>query len=265
MRKRVDDTGEERLATYDAVKAVVGLGDPIRPESRQQKVRGILQHVFGSSPKFGVVQRKLLGSSVDLVGRSVIVADPTMDMDHIGIPLEKAWSVYQPYIIRRLVRSGMPGMHAAKQVVDRQPRALEALQAEIKERPVLVNRAPTLHRYGMMAFHPVLTKGSPIRVSPIVTGGFGADFDGDTMQFHVPADPRAVKEAYTKLMPSKNLLSTSHFQAHYLPTMEYQGGLYTATARKAESKSKVFNSKHAAIEAYRRGEIGPTQSVEIRT
>ena len=263
MQKKVAETPEERLATYDAMKAVVGLGDPIRPETRQQQVKGILQHVFGSGPKWSYLQRKLLGSSVDLVGRAVITPDPNMDIDHIGVPIEQAWTVYRPYIIRRLVRSGVPGMQAAKMTLDRVPKALDALQAEMQERPVLINRAPTLHRYGLMAFRPVLTHGSPIRFSPTVCKGFGADFDGDAVQLHTPADARAVKEAYDKLLPSKNLISVNDFRAHYTPSMEYQGGLYIASQRKSKNLPKIFQSKQAAIEAYRRGEIPADQQVVI--
>jgi DNA-directed RNA polymerase subunit beta len=179
MEGKVGDLGEERLAIYNSLKAVTGLGDPIHQENRERDVKGILKNVFGSSPKYGMVQKKLLGSAVDMVGRAVILPNPDLDMDQAGIPEEKAWDVYKPFIVRSLVRKGMPVTHAMRQVQDRTKPAKDAMLVEMEERPVILSRAPVLHRYGVMAFRPKLVKGHALQLPPMVYSGFGADNDGD--------------------------------------------------------------------------------------
>jgi len=175
-----EDIGDERLATYQALKGVTGLGDPIHPKNQERQVRGILKHIFGASPKLGTVQRRLLGSSVDFVGRSVITPNPDLDMDQVAVPENSAWEIYRPFVIRRLVQSGMPRLQAARVTKERSAAARDALVAEMSQRPVIVNRAPTLHRYGIMAAWPRLTKNSVLEVSPLTVKGFGADFNGDS-------------------------------------------------------------------------------------
>lgn len=259
-----DDVGEERLATYRALKGVTGLGDPIHPRNQERRVKGILKHVFGNSPKMGVVQRRLLGSSVDLVGRSVITPNPDLDMDHVGIPESKAWEIYKPFIVRGLVRNGMSRLQAARSVKERSKDAREALVKEMDRRPVIINRAPTLHRYGVMASWPKLVKGDTLQVSPLVVGGFNADFDGDAMNYHVPSTDEAADEAAEKMLPSRNLFSASNFKVHYKPSQEYVGGLYEASARQDDkNKAAVFDKPADAIRAYKQGKINVDRRVVI--
>jgi len=265
LTRMTDDVSDERLAVYDAFKGVTGLGDPIRPENKSQPVKGILKHVFGTSPKFGTVQRKLLGSTVDLVGRAAISPDPNLDMDQVGIPADKAWTLYQPFVVRRLVRRGMSKIKAMEAVKDRTDTAMRELQSEMKSRPVVINRAPVLHRFGVMAFWPQLTSANTLQIPPLIVKGFNADFDGDAMQFHLPSTDEAVQEAQEKLLPSKNLFAVSDFEVIHAPSMEYVGGLWEATTRNDKKKPvRVFNSKLDAIKAYKRGEIGVGQRIEIR-
>ena len=260
-----DDVGEERLAAYKAFKGVTGLGDPINPKNKEQEVKGILRHVFGKQPKLGTVQRQLLGSNVDFVGRAVIAPDPDLDMDHVGIPEERAWDIYKPFIIRRLaLDKSLRGRQAMRAVEDRSPQAREALIKEMEARPVLINRAPTLHKYGVMAAWPKLVKGNVMKVSPLIVGGFNADFDGDAMAFHVPTTDEAAKEAQEKLLPSRNLFSASSFGVHYTPSMEYQGGLYEASSRiEKKQPPRVFATQADAIRAYERGDINVGRRIEI--
>ena len=215
-----NNAGDERLQVYNAFRAVTGLGDPTHPKNQERKVKGILKHVFGNSPKLGTVQRRLLGSTTDMVGRSVITPDPDLDMDQVGIPEKQAWTVYKPTIVRRLVKRGMSRLQAARAVEERSGPARQALLKEMDSGVVVVNRAPTLHKYGMMAARPKLTKGNSLRVSPLVVGGFGADFDGDAMQYHVPTTDDAKNEALEKMLPSRNLFSASNFKVLYTPSQE---------------------------------------------
>jgi DNA-directed RNA polymerase subunit beta' len=265
MQGRVSDVSEERLAHYNALKAVTGLGDPLHPKNRERGVRGVLKQVFGNSPKTGMVQRKLLASATDLVGRATIVPNPDLDMDQVGLPEERAWDVYRPFIVRQLVRQGMTRVDAVRAAEDRKPMAREALVNEMGQRPVIINRAPVHHRYGIMAFRPRLEQGDTLHVPPLIVTGFGADFDGDAMQYHVPATDEAVKDAYEKMLPSRNLLSVAAFKAHQLPSREYAGGLYAASTRKAERRPRVFATRADAVAAYRRGEIDADHPVEVVT
>jgi biotin carboxyl carrier protein len=264
MRAQVDDVSDERLAVYKALRAAVGLGDPIQPKSREQGVKGLLKEIFGSGPKWGMVQRKLLGATVDLVGGATITPNPNLDMDQVGLPVDKAWAIYKPFIVRSLVRRGMPKLQARREVEDRTPSALKALQHEMTQRPVMVTRAPALHRYNMLAFWPQLTRHNTLEVPPVVCGGFNADFDGDRMQFHVPADDSAVKDAIDKMLPSKNLLAASSFKAHYIPNREFLAGLWKASTKVDHNRPRrVYKTAQDAIKAYRRGEINADQQVEI--
>lgn len=258
MHKEVGDegVGAERLAVYHALKAVTGLGDPIGAKTKEKNVRGILKSVFGSSPKLGAVQRKLISSTVDNVGRAVITPNSAYDMDTVGLPEDRAFDVYQKFVVRRLKRRGLPVSQALRAVKDKTDLARQALQEEMEHRPVIVNRAPVLHRFGIMAFRPQLVKGSTVQVSPLVTKGFNADFDGDAVNFHVVSDEAARLEALDRMLPSRALLNPSDFKSPvHVPGQEYVGGLYTASSRPQGRKPRVFNTKEDAIRAYRRGEI----------
>lgn len=263
MKLELDDVADERLAAYNALKAVVGLGDPIQPKSQERQVKGLLRKIFGDAPKRGFVQQKLLGSTVDMTGRAVIVPDPDLDMDEVGIPEDKAWSIYQHHIVRRLVRDGFDRVAAVRAVKERNSQARQAMLNELSERPVIINRAPTLHRYNKMAFWPKLVTDETLHTSPLVIGGFAGDYDGDQMTYHVPQSEDSVQEAIDKMLPSRNLLAVSNFKVHQLPGKEYGGGLYAATTRHDDKPARVYATQRDAVRAYLRGEIGVGQSVEI--
>lgn len=165
LKHDTDDIGNERLAVYNAFKAVTGLGDPVSKKLQDKNVRGILHRVLGSSPKTGMVQRRLLSTTVDLVGRAVITPNPDLDMDHVGLPEEKAWDIYKNFVVRRLRRRGMPLTDALRNAEDHTDIARQELVAEMADRPVLLSRSPVLHRLGILAFYPKLAKGSTIQVS----------------------------------------------------------------------------------------------------
>jgi len=265
MSKVVGDAvGDERLAVYNSFKAVTGLGDPISQKSKDKKVRGILKEVFGSSPKFGTVQRKLIASTVDNVGRAVISPNPNLDMDSVGLPEDKAFDVYQKFVIRRLRRKGMAITQAMQHIKDRSGLARDALVDEMKHRPVIINRAPVLHKFGIMAFKPQLTKGDTLQVSPLIVKGFNADFDGDAMNYHVPTTEEARVESLERLLPSRNLLSPADFKSVlHTPSNEYVGGLWHATKRKSKKAKKIFRSVSDVRAAYEKGDLSLTDPVQV--
>jgi hypothetical protein len=266
MRKSIGDenVGDERLATYQAFKAVTGLGDPLSLKLQEKQVHGVLRDVFGSSPKFGTVQRKLIGSAVDNVGRSVIIPNPDLDMDSVGIPEESAFKIYTRFLARRLRRQGMPLTQALQNIRERTPLARKILTEEMSHRPVFINRAPVLHKFGIMAFWPKLVNGDAMQVSPTIVKGFNADFDGDAMQFHVPMLEDARKEMIERMLPSRNLLSLSDFNSPvHAPANEYVAGLYHATAGRSKRALQIFRNIQELREAHARGSVNLDDPVKI--
>jgi hypothetical protein len=260
----VEASGQERLATYQAFKAVVGLGDPISQKSRDKNIQGVLQSVFGSSPKYGTLQRKLISTTVDNVGRAVISPNPDLDMDSVGLPEEKAFKAYEKFVTRRLVRQGMSLRSAREQVTNKTQLARKILMEEMDHRPVYISRAPALHKFSILAMKPRLTKGNTLQVSPLIVKGFNADFDGDAMNYHVPSTEKARLEAYERLLPSRNLFSLSDFKSvAHAPANEYVGGLYHATGRSSEKPVRIFRTTKDARKAYERGDISINDRVKI--
>jgi hypothetical protein len=266
MKKVVgnDGAGPERLAAYHAFKALTGLGDPVSKKLQEKSIKGILNGVFGSSPKWSVMQNKLLSSTVDNVGRAVITPDPDLDLDSVGLPEDKAFEVYKRFITRRLARRGMPLTQALDQIANKTPLAKDMLIEEMNSRPVIINRAPVLHKFGIMAFKPKLMKGNVMRVNPLIVTGFNADFDGDQMQFHVPTSEEAKQEAYERLLPSKNLIASADFKTPmHAPTHEYHSGLYELSAAQSSRRPRYFHKKKDALDAYARGDIRADDRVVI--
>lgn len=261
--------GESRLNLYKAFKAVVGLGDPIKPERVQQNIKGLLHEVFGSNPKFGVFQRKLLGTTVDMSARAVITPNPELNMDQIGMPEDKAWQLYDRFVTRRLIRQmgGRPDARAAaiKMVMDRTPQAKEMLLKEMASRPLLATRAPALHRFNIMAFYPILTTSKSLQLSPPVCSGYNADFDGDQMNFHVVVSDKAIDEVNRKLLPSRNVKGLTDFKPMYSPKIEYLQGLYQASTRKSGKRMvPVYAKASDVLSAFKRGELNADDAVSIK-
>jgi len=256
MGDLVDDVGDERLALYHAFKAVTGLGDPVHPKLQEKRVKGLLKHVFGSSPKHGLVQRRLIGSAVDLVGRAVIAPNPDLDMDQVGIPEDRAWHVYRPFVARRLRRRGMRLTDALRQISDRTPLAREELLQEMSHRPVMIDRAPAWHKFGILGAWPKLVKGNTMQISPLVVKGFAADFDGDAMNFNVPGTEEARQEVIDKMMPSRNLISPADFKTPiHQPSQEFTAGLFVASTGRKDRPKRTFADLKSAIAAYEQGRI----------
>ena len=261
-----DRVREMEAQMYDRYKALVGLADPDSKELQEKNVGGMLKWAFGKgAPKYGGYQHKVLGSHLDTVGRGVVVPDPKLKLDELGIPEAMAWEIFEPYVVRELSQKGSPTTSAVRMVADRHQVARKALMDVMAKRPVLMNRAPTLHRFGIMAFQPKLVAGKVIRVSPSIVKPLNMDFDGDAANIHVPASPEAVEEAYRKMMPhGRNLFTPRSDTAHYKPMAEYAHGLYLATRVKSgEKATKVFETDKQAVQAYRRGEIDIDTPVKV--
>lgn len=178
--------------------------------------------------KKGRFRRNLLGKRVDYSGRSVIVVGPTLKLNQCGLPKSMALELYRPFVISRLVQNGYAAnVKGARRLIERnRPEVWEALEGVIGDRPVLLNRAPTLHRLGIQAFEPILIEGSAIQLHPLVTTAFNADFDGDQMAVHVPLSQKAVQEARDLMLASKNLLKPADGEPIISPSKDMVLGVY---------------------------------------
>jgi DNA-directed RNA polymerase subunit beta' len=181
--------------------------------------------------KKGRFRRNLLGKRVDYSGRSVIVVGPKLKLNQCGLPKTMALELYRPFVISRLVKYNYASnVKGAKRIIERErPEVWEVLEEVIKERPVLLNRAPTLHRLGIQAFEPQLVEGKAIQIHPLVCSAFNADFDGDQMAVHVPLSDKAVQEARELMMSNKNLLKPADGQPIVGPSKDMVLGIYYLT------------------------------------
>ena len=209
--------------------------------------------------KQGRFRQNLLGKRVDYSGRSVIVVGPSLKMYQCGIPKEMALELFKPHVIHGLVsRDIAHNIKAAKRLIEnRDPQVWDVVEDVIKEHPVLLNRAPTLHRLGIQAFEPVLIGGKAIRLHPLVTPAFNADFDGDQMAVHVPLSEEAQAEARLLMLGANNILSPKSGDPIVTPSQDMVLGNYYLTMEKAglEGEGRVFKDINEALMAYERREI----------
>ena len=209
--------------------------------------------------KQGRFRQNLLGKRVDYSGRSVIVVGPSLKMYECGIPKEMALELFKPHVIRGLVEKEIVhNIKSAKKMIENQDdRVWDVVEEVIKEHPVLLNRAPTLHRLGIQAFEPKLVSGKAIRLHPLVCAGFNADFDGDQMAVHVPLSEAAQAEARLLMLSSNNILDPKDGKPIVTPSQDMVLGNYYITTEKPGDKGegRVFKNANEAIEAYERREV----------
>lgn len=211
------------------------------------------------------VSRKLLSGTVDSVGRAVIGPDAKLGLDQVGIPEEQAWSIYEAPILRNMTRRGVALAEARESVKRRDKAARQAMEEELAHRPVMVSRAPVLHKYGAMTFWPKLVKGTSLHMNPLVYSGYGADNDGDAVNFHALITEEAIREAKQKTMPSRSLISPKDFKRPmFVPGQDHALGIYLAsTAADDDERLHVFADRDAARRAFRRGEISVSSKIKI--
>ncbi len=210
--------------------------------------------------KKGRFRRNLLGKRVDYSGRSVIVVGPVLGMHQCGLPKTMALELYRPFVIQKLVEYNYAtNVKAAKRLIERQrPEVWEVLEEVIEDRPVLLNRAPTLHRLGIQAFEPVLVEGKAIQLHPLVCAAFNADFDGDQMAVHLPLSRKAVEEARKLMLASKNVLKPADGQPIIGPSKDMCMGIYYLTMdgrHTADTSERYFVDLDEVETAYALGQV----------
>ncbi len=209
--------------------------------------------------KQGRFRRNLLGKRVDYSGRSVIVVGPDLQLHQCGLPKRMALELFRPFVMRKLVEYNHAiNVKGAKRLIEREvPEVWEVLEEVIKTRPVLLNRAPTLHRLGIQAFEPILVEGNAIEIHPLVCSAFNADFDGDQMAVHVPLSDAAVQEARELMLSQRNLLLPANGEPVIGPTKDMVLGCYYLTLERegAKGEGKVFSSYEEVSLAYNLGKV----------
>jgi DNA-directed RNA polymerase subunit beta' len=257
----------EKRMLQEAVDSLIDNGRRGRAISisGNHKLKSLSDMLRGKQGRF---RQNLLGKRVDYSGRSVIVVGPELKLHQCGLPRRMALELFKPFVMRRLVAQGLaPNIKSARRLVERaKAEVYDILEEVIKERPVLLNRAPTLHRLSIQAFEPVLIDGSAIQIHPLVCSAFNADFDGDQMAVHVPLSRAAVKEAREMMLSHHNILLPSSGEPTVTPTLDMVLGCYylTSIRHRAEEEGKVFGSFEEAKLAYEFGIIDLREEIEVR-
>ncbi|MGE0432203.1 MAG: DNA-directed RNA polymerase subunit beta', partial [Planctomycetota bacterium] len=221
--------------------------------------------------KQGRFRENLLGKRVDYSARSVIVVEPTLHLNQCGLPKKIALELYQPFIIRRLKELGFADtIKSAKKMLERKDEEVwDILEDVIYKHPVMLNRAPTLHRMGIQAFEPILVEGNAIKIHPLVCGGFNADFDGDQMAVHLPLSLEAQVEVHTLMLSTNNIFSPAHGNPIIAPSQDIVLGCYYLTAEYNEPnydphKARRFGDLQEAIMAFQQGKITKHEKIWVR-
>jgi len=233
--------------------------------SNKRPLKSLADMIKGKQGRF---RQNLLGKRVDYSGRSVIVVGPTLKLHQCGLPKKMALELFKPFIFSKLERRGIATtIKAAKKMVEREgPEVWDILEEVIREHPVMLNRAPTLHRLGIQAFEPTLIEGKAIQLHPLVCTAFNADFDGDQMAVHVPLSLEAQLEARTLMMSTNNILSPANGEPIIVPSQDVVLGLYWMTRERvnAQGEGMMFADAKEVHRAYSSGQVHIQAKVKVR-
>ena len=257
----------EKRMLQESVDALFDNGRRGRPVTGpgNRPLKSISDMLKGKQGRF---RQNLLGKRVDYSGRSVIVVGPQLKLHQCGLPKEMALELFKPFVMKRLVDlSHAQNIKSAKRMVERaRPVVWDVLEEVITEHPVLLNRAPTLHRLGIQAFEPQLVEGKAIQIHPLVCTAFNADFDGDQMAVHVPLSAEAQAEARVLMLSSNNILKPADGRPVTMPTQDMVLGIYYLTAEREgqTGEGRAFSSTAEAIRAFDAGELGLQANITVR-
>ena len=257
----------EKRMLQEAVDSLIDNGRRSRPVTGpgNRPLKSLSDMLRGKQGRF---RQNLLGKRVDYSGRSVIVVGPELKMYQCGLPKEMALELFKPFVMKKLVKGGFAqNVKGAKRMVERSATEVwGVLEDVIKDHPVMLNRAPTLHRLGIQAFEPILVEGRAIKLHPLVCTAFNADFDGDQMAVHVPLSVEAQSEARLLMLASNNILKPQDGRPVVSPTQDMVIGCYYLTMERpgAKGEGKIFHSEDEAVMAYQTGEIALQAKVKVR-
>src|SRR4051812_14753112 len=258
----------EKRMLQEAVDALFDNGRRGRPVTGpgNRPLKSLSDMLKGKQGRF---RQNLLGKRVDYSGRSVIVVGPTLKLHQCGLPKQMALELFKPFVMKRLVDLELAqNIKSAKRMVERRrSQVWDVLEEVIKEHPVLLNRAPTLHRLGIQAFEPVLVEGKAIQIHPLVCTAFNADFDGDQMAVHLPLSAEAQAEARVLMLSANNILSPATGRPITVPSQDMVFGAYylTIVVDGAQGEGRVFRNLYEVEQAYERGDIALHAKIKLRT
>ena len=257
----------EKRMLQESVDALIDngrRGQPVRGSNRRA-LKSLSEMLRGKQGRF---RQNLLGRRVDYSGRSVIVVDPELKMDRCGLPKVMALELFKPYIYAGLIeREIAPNLRVAKRMVEElAPEVWDVLEEVVKDRPVLLNRAPTLHRLGIQAFYPILVDGKAIKIHPLVCAAFNADFDGDQMAVHIPLSKKAQEESKTLILATNNILSPSNGRPVTVPSQDMVLGLHYMTKVRmgALGEGLTFSNIAEVITSFQCGQVSLQAKIGVR-
>ena len=257
----------EKRMLQESVDALIDNGRRGRPVTGagNRPLKSLSDMLKGKQGRF---RQNLLGKRVDYSGRSVIVVGPELKIYQCGLPKEMAVELFKPFVMKELVKRGLAhNIKNAKRMVERlRPEVWDILEEVIKDHPVMLNRAPTLHRLGIQAFQPILVEGRAIKLHPLVCTAFNADFDGDQMAVHVPLTPEAIAEARFLMLSVNNLLKPQDGKPVTVPTQDMILGAYYLTVQIDGEKGEgmYFKDEDEAMMAYQNGDVGLHCKIKVR-
>jgi DNA-directed RNA polymerase subunit beta' len=255
----------ERRMLQEAVDSLIDIAQR-SSQVTASPLRSLSDMLRGKQGRF---RQNLLGKRVDYSGRSVIVVGPQLTLSQCGLPKEMALEMFKPFVLREVIMRGFaPNIKSAKRFIEkRPPEVFDILEEITKNHPVLLNRAPTLHKLGIQAFYPILIEGSAIALHPCVCAGYNADFDGDQMAVHIPLSKKAQEEAITLMMPKHNLLKPADGGAITLPNKEMAVGVYYLTSIDESVRREdipMFKDKQDALLAFNLKSIQLREPIMVR-
>jgi DNA-directed RNA polymerase subunit beta' len=257
----------EKRMLQEAVDALIDngrRGQPVRG-SNKRPLKSLSEMLRGKQGRF---RQNLLGKRVDYSGRSVIVVNPELKMDQCGLPKIMALELFKPYIYAGLIeRELAPNLRIAKRMVEESaPEVWDVLEEVVKNRPVLLNRAPTLHRLGIQAFYPILVDGKAIKIHPLVCSAFNADFDGDQMAVHVPLSDKAQEESKALILSTKNILSMANGRSLAVPSQDMVLGLHYMTKVRINALGEgiVFAGTQEVLTAFQYNQVALHAKIKMR-
>ncbi len=258
----------EKRMLQEAVDSLIDASQrkATRKSRGRQPLRSLSDMLRGKQGRF---RQNLLGKRVDYSGRSVVIVGPELKLTQCGLPKDMALEMFKPFVLKEMIARGIaPNVKSAKNMLERRPpEVFDILEEITKNHPVLLNRAPTLHKLSIQSFYPVLIEGSAIRLHPAVCSGFNADFDGDQMAVHVPLSEKAIEEARTLMLPTNNLLKPSDGGPAATPaSKEIALGVYYLTSKdnNLETYKSIFVDKEEAILAQQIGKISIRQLIKVK-
>jgi DNA-directed RNA polymerase subunit beta' len=257
----------EKRMLQEAVDALFDNGKRGRVHlgANRRPLKSLSEALRGKQGRF---RQNLLGKRVDYSGRSVIVVGPELKLNQCGLPKKMALELFKPFIFHKLEKEGLvPSVKIAREWHEQErPEVWDYLEEVVKEHPILLNRAPTLHRLGIQAFEPILVEGKAIQIHPLVCAAFNADFDGDQMAVHIPLSVEAQVEARTLMLSTENILSPAHGRPLAIPSQDMVLGCYYLTLERPRQKGegRVFSSSDEVLLAHENGEVGLHAAIKVK-